>query len=386
MAVLVVMPKYGMTMKQGTVVKWLVDEGAHADAGTAIAEIMTAKITIVLEAPASGTLLKIVVGAGETVPVGTGLAVLGEQGEDISELLTTCGNDVAAAVGNGKAAAGERIPASPAARKLAEERGVVLSRVTGTGSGGRITLEDVLGVEAAGTATANARPVRKEIEYAGVRRAIGEHMAMSWTVAPKVTHHSSVDVSEMMAFRASLNRGRRDRDKISVTAILVKAVAAALDQMPQINATLDGDVIRMWQEVNVGVAMALPEGLIVPVVRDANKKGFNEVGREISAFGRKAARGRLVPDELTGGTFTVTNVGGYGSVDWFTPIINQPESAILGVGRIVQSVLAVDGSPVVRPTMGLSLSFDHRVIDGAPAASFLAMVIGLLTNPYAMVP
>ena len=156
--------------------------------------------------------------------------------------------------------------------------------------------------------------------------------------------------------------------------------------MPQINATLDGDVIRLWEQVNVGVAMALPEGLVVPVVRDANQKGFNEIGREIATFGRRAARSQLEPDELTGGTFTVTNIGSYGSVDWFTPIINQPESAILGVGRTVQSVVAVDGVPVVRPTMGLSLSFDHRVIDGAPAASFLALVMNLLKNPYAMIP
>jgi pyruvate dehydrogenase E2 component (dihydrolipoamide acetyltransferase) len=141
----------------------------------------------------------------------------------------------------------------------------------------------------------------------------------------------------------------------------------------------------VWHEINVGVAMALPDGLVVPVVRDADKKGFSDIGREISVFSRKATRDRLEPDDLAGGTFTVTNVGGYGSVDWFTPIINQPESAILGVGRIVQSVVAVDGSPVVRPTMGLSLSFDHRVIDGAPAATFLSLLMALVTNPYAMV-
>jgi pyruvate dehydrogenase E2 component (dihydrolipoamide acetyltransferase) len=358
------------------------------EAGTVVAEIMTEKVTNLLEAATSGTVLKIVVRKGEKAPVGAPIAVLGEPGEDISELLAASRGSAPAitAVAGGEAAASARISVSPAARALAEELGLDLSRVVGTGSGGRITRDDVRAAEAQGTAVADVRPVRREIEYAGMRRAIGEHMAMSWTVAPKVTHHGSVDVSEMMAFRARLNSGKKDRDKVSVTAIVVKTVAGALDKMPQINATLDGDVIHVWQEVNVGVAMALPEGLIVPVVRDANLKGFNEIGLEISAFGRQAARGRLAPDDLTGGTFTVTNVGGYGSVDWFTPIINQPESAILGVGRTVQSVVAVDGNPVVRPTMGLSLSFDHRVIDGAPAASFLAMVMGFLTNPYAMIP
>ena len=397
MAELVTMPKFGLTMKVGTIVKWLVPEGARVEAGWPIVEIMTEKITNQLEAPVGASLLRIVVDKGATVPVGTPIAILGEPDEDIAALLASCAKldslpasttgGLAPSAGRVAAAASPdgRISATPSARKLAEELGVDLSRVAGTGAGGRVTREDVLTADAVGAVAEGFRTVRKDIEYSGMRRAIGEHMAMSWTMAPKVTHHSTVDVSELMAFRACLNRGRKDREKLSVTAILVKAVAIALSKMPEVNATLDGDVIHVWHEINVGVAMALPDGLVVPVVRDADKKGFSDIGREISVFSRKATRDRLEPDDLTGGTFTVTNIGGYGSVDWFTPIINQPESAILGVGRIVQSVVAVDGSPVVRPTMGLSLSFDHRVIDGAPAATFLALLMALIANPYAMV-
>jgi pyruvate dehydrogenase E2 component (dihydrolipoamide acetyltransferase) len=385
MAELVSMPKFGLTMKQGTVVRWLVEEGASVAAGTPIVEIMTEKITNQLDAPAGGTLLRILVPKGEKAPVGAPIAVLGEPGEDISALLESAFGGDGAGGATAASSSGERLTASPAARKLAEELGVDLRMVKGTGAAGRITREDVLSAEAEGVGAADARAAREEIEYEGMRRAIGEHMAMSWTIAPKVTHHGSIDVSGMMAFRAMLNAGRKVKDKISVTAILVKAVATALESMPRLNATLDGNVIRLWDEINIGVAMALPEGLIVPVVRDANKKGFNTIGREIARFSRDAARNRLSPDDLVGGTFTVTNVGSYGSVDWFTPIINQPESAILGVGRTVDSVVVVDGSPAVRPTMGLSLSFDHRVIDGAPAAAFLALLMELLKNPYSMV-
>jgi pyruvate dehydrogenase E2 component (dihydrolipoamide acetyltransferase) len=387
MATVVTMPKLGLTMKQGTVVKWLVEEGATVAAGTPIAEIMTEKITSKVESTAAGVLLKVLVAKGEKAAVGAMLAVVGGLGEDISDLLTTGsdGQGVSAPAPVGSTPEGARIIASPAARKLAQELGLDLSRVIGTGSGGRISREDVLAAEEAGTAVAEGRAIREEIAYEGMRRAIGEHMAMSWTLAPKVTHHASLDVSELLSFRANLNRGRKDRDKVSVTALLVKAAATALTIMPQLNASLEGDSIRVWDDINVGVAMALPDGLIVPVVRNADRKGFNEIGREINGFARNAKRNRIQPDDLVGGTFTVTNLGGYGSVDWFTPIINQPESAILGVGRTVDRVVAVDGTPAVRPTMGLSLSFDHRVIDGAPAASFLALFMGLLTNPYRMV-
>jgi pyruvate dehydrogenase E2 component (dihydrolipoamide acetyltransferase) len=403
MASLVTMPKLGLTMKVGSVAQWKVAEGASVKAGTVIAEIMTEKITSQLEAPAAGVLLKVVVGKGIKVPIGTALAVIGDVGEDISEMLAAAaaaaGPAIPAAAG-GAAPAGGRVVASPVARKLAQELGLDIAWVTGTGPDGRISKEDVLAAQAAGvtgppSVEAGAgwsgdedgalKTPAETLEYGGIRRVIGEHMAMSWTVAPKVTQHVRVDVSSLLAFRDALNQGRREKDKVSLTALLVKATGTALRRRPRLNATLDGDTITLWQQVNVGVAVALPDGLIVPVVRDADAKGFGQISKEVKDLAARARRGRLLPDEAAGGTFTITNLGGYGSVDFFTPIINQPESAILGVGRVTDEVLAVAGVPTVRPAVGLSLSFDHRVVDGGPAAEFLAVLVGLLTNPMSMV-
>ncbi len=403
MASLVTMPKLGLTMKVGSVAQWKMAEGARVQAGMVIAEIMTEKITSQLEAPAAGVLLKIVVAKGVKVPIGTPLAVIGDAGEDIGDVLAAAAAAVPAPTMGGAAGmtlGGERVVASPAARKLAEELGLDVAWVTGTGSGGRISKEDVLAAHAAGVTGPPRAPAgagwsadddgavktpADVLEYGGMRRIIGEHMAVSWTVAPKVTQHVRVDVSGLHAFRDALNQGRREKDKVSLTALLVKATALALRRRPRLNATLEGDTITLWQEVNVGVAVALPDGLIVPVVRDADTKGFGQISKEVKDLATRARRGRLSPDEVAGGTFTITNLGGYGSVDFFTPIINQPESAILGVGRVTDEVLAVAGVPTVRPAMGLSLSFDHRVVDGGPAAEFLAVLVGLLTNPMSMV-
>jgi pyruvate dehydrogenase E2 component (dihydrolipoamide acetyltransferase) len=400
MATVVSMPKLGLTMKHGTLVKWLVEEGASVKAGAEIADIMTEKIASRVAAPAAGILLKIVVAKGVKVPVGATLAVVGEAGEDIGALLAGDGGAAAepaleraaaapAAARGAKAdagAAGPRVSASPRARSLAAEKGVDLAGVAGTGPGGRITQQDVLDAAERGVDAQVIRPVLREIEYAGMRRMIGEHMATSWTIAPKVTHHVRVDASALLRFREGLNRGRPERAKISVTAVLTKAVASALARHPALNATLEGDTIKVWQDINVGVAMALPDGLIVPVVRNADAKGFTQIAAEIADFAKRAKRSGLVPEEVSGGTFTITNVGQFGSVDWFTPIINQPESAILGVGRIVDDVLAIDGAPAVRPAIGLSLSFDHRVVDGAPAAEFLRTLIDLIDDPMSLVP
>lgn len=392
MAAVVIMPKLGLTMKNGTVAQWKVLEGARVTAGAVIVEIMTEKITSQVEAPASGILLKIVVGKGVKVPIGATLAVIGAEGEDIAELLLASPNGHAGfdggtarvAAAGGRAPTGGKVIASPAARKLADELGIDLSRVAGTGPGGRITKEDVEAWEDE-AGDDEGKVIRELVDYAGMRRAIGENMAMSWTVAPTVTQQVRVEVSALQEFRAALNRGKREKDKVSVTAVLVKAVAVALERMPRMNATLDGDQIKVWQDINIGVAMALPDGLIVPVVKSANTKGFQQIAAEIRDFGLRAKRLRLSPDDVAGGTFTITNVGGYGSVDWFTPIINQPESAILGVGRIVDDVVAFNGQPVVRPTMGLSLSFDHRVIDGAPAAQYLRILLDMIANPMGLI-
>ncbi|MDI9467763.1 MAG: dihydrolipoamide acetyltransferase family protein [Bacillota bacterium] len=384
MATAISMPKMGLSMKTGTVGKWLKNEGDAVKKGEPVVEVMTEKITNKVEAPADGILLKIVAPKGTKLPVGGLMGVIGEAGEDISALLAGAGAPAAAEASAAPAgqAAGQRVKISPAAKKLAEENGIDYTRITGTGSDGRITKEDVEKAIVEGVGAADDRPTLEVIPYEGMRRAIGDNMAHSWSIAPKVTHHVSVDISNLLALRKTLNNGVKDKDKISITDLLVKAVARALEIKPNINVTLDGDEIKVLKDINIGVAVALDDGLIVPVVRNANKKSLAEVSKEVKDLAKRARRNKLEPDEMVGGTFTITNVGAWGSVDWFTPIINQPESAILGVGRTMDRPVVVDGQIVVRPMMGLSLSFDHRVIDGAPAAEFLAVLLELIEQPY----
>ncbi|MGI5920855.1 MAG: dihydrolipoamide acetyltransferase family protein [Syntrophomonadaceae bacterium] len=335
MATAITMPKMGLSMKSGTVGKWLVNEGDTVKKGDPVAEIMTDKITNKCEATADGVLLKIVAPKGTKLPLYGLMGVIGEPGEDISEIL-----------------AGAETPAD--APKAA----------SGDAAGGGDTRETI-----------------KVIPYEGMRKAIGDNMINSWTTAAKVTHNVDVDMSAMMALRKSINAGVSDKEKVSITALLVKAIAKALTLRTNINVTLDGEEIKVLKDINIGVAVALDDGLIVPVVRNADKKSVYEVNAEIKDLAKRGKKNKLDPDELSGGSFTITNVGMYNSVDSFTPIINQPETGIMGVCRTVERPVVVDGQIVIRPMMGLSFSFDHRVIDGAPAAEFLAVLIDLIENP-----
>lgn len=390
MATTINMPKMGLSMKTGTVVKWLKNEGDAVKKGEPVAEVMTEKITNTVEAPADGILLKIVAEKKAKLPINGLMGIIGEPGEDISALLAQAGAPAAApaaAKPGGSAVTvpvtdGVRVKISPAARKLAEENGIDYTRITGTGPEGRIIREDVERAIAEGVGGGDDRPTLEVLPYEGMRRAVGENMLNSWTVAPKVTHHTSVDLSRLLALRKDINNGVKDRDKVSITDLLVKAVAKALVLKPKINVTLDGEEIKVLKDINIGVAVALSDGLVVPVVRNADQKNLYQVSKEIKDLAKRARKNKLEPDEMTGGSFTITNIGAYGSVDWFTPIINQPESAILGVGRTVERPVVVDGQIAIRPLMGLSLSFDHRVIDGAPAAEFLGVLIDLIENPH----
>jgi len=436
MATAIVMPKLGLTMTAGAVTLWLVDEGQHVAVGDIVVEITTEKITYQVEASVSGVLLKIVVEEGDDIPIGTLIGVIGAAGDDISGLLAggaappqggeSTGTPspthaptvppgappqlAATAAGDAPGVPSGRVLASPAARKLAVELRVDLANVSGSGPGMRITTEDVtaaaergaaaeLGAPAATPGLTHAAPpleaaarqtlaaggwpsrtVRRTVAYTGVRRTIGEHMVASRNASPTVTHHVRADVHELMEALSRFNEGRPAEESISITAAIVKAVAAAIESEPAINATLTDDVISVWEAIDIGVAVAVPDGLIVPVIRDANAKGAVQIARELRHLARRAREGGLLPDETTGGTFTVTSLGGYGSVDWFTPIINQPEAAILGVGRVIDEVVAVNRSIVVRHTVGLSLTFDHRIVDGAPAAGFLKVLLARLED------
>jgi pyruvate/2-oxoglutarate dehydrogenase complex dihydrolipoamide acyltransferase (E2) component len=286
--------------------------------------------------------------------------------------------------------------ASPAARRLARELAVELSGLRGSGPGGRIIERDV---QAAHAAPALARPTAsppaaaasvpaaatagRTIALAGMRRVIADRMLHSQTTNATVTVTLEADMHEATNLRQQLIGEWEAREGVRITFgdVIVKSVARALVEHPRLNASLRDDQIVQHADVHVGVAVALDDGLIVPVVRHADRKSLLEIGRETKDLGERARAGRLGIPEVTGGTFTVTNLGTYG-VDAFTPIINPPECAILGVGKIAQKPVARDGVVVIRPTMCLSLTFDHRVVDGAPAALFLRRVQEILEKPY----
>jgi pyruvate dehydrogenase E2 component (dihydrolipoamide acetyltransferase) len=382
MATVIAMPKLGLSMKTGTVGKWLKKEGDAVKKGEAIVEVMTEKITNKVEAPADGTLLKIVSQKGAKLPVGGLMGVIGEAGEDISAALSSAGAPAEAGAAAAAPAPGGKVKISPAARKLAEENGIDYSRITGTGPEGRITREDVENAIANGVGPADDREALEVQPYEGMRKAIGDNMANSWTIAPKVTHMVDVDMTGMLALRKSVNEGLSDKEKVSVTALLIKAIARAIEIKPRVNSILDGDQVKTLKEINIGMAVALDDGLIVPPIRNANTKKLSEVNKEVKDLAKRGRKNKLNPDEMVGSTFTITNVGAYNSVDHFTPIINQPEVAILGIGRTIEKPVVVNGQIVIRPMMGLSLAFDHRVVDGAPAAEYLAVLIDLIEHPH----
>lgn len=397
-----VMPKLGLSMTKATITEWFKNEGDSVAKNDDTLEIETEKLTYPVPAPTSGVVLKIVAPAGTTVPVGGTIAYIGDPGEQIPVTSAAAASPQADAATPDTPApvavdaptpqvGAERIKIAPAAKVLAQKLGVDWSLVTGTGPGGRITKEDIEAYHQAPAApSAQALPASDQtapqsfdvVNVSATRRTIAEKMTESWHVAPMVSSHVKADIENLVTLRQSLNTGLREgQAKLTLTDLLVKVMAKAITLMPMINATLSGDTIKIGKNVNIGVAMALDSGLIVPVVRDANKKDVFTISREIRALNEKAKSNSLAEEDITGGTFTITNLGSYGSVDFFTPIINQPESAILGVGTARKEAVVVDDMVTVRWQMGLSLTYDHRVIDGAPAAEFMAIILDLLQNP-----
>ena len=406
MASEILMPKLGLTMKTGTLVKWLKEEGDRVVSGDPLFEVETEKLTNTIEALADGVILKKTAVQGEKYAVGAVLGYIGEPGEACGEGTVEDDSESAGAsaetesVPAAKAAApaaerpaGGRIFISPVARKLAEKRGIDISKVKGTGPNGRIIKADienyVAPAEPAAVAAAAAElPVMEAEEgdqilpYSGMRKAIGDNMYRTWMTVPMVTHNVAVDASALMAFRKSLNAGVVEKaDKVSVNDIIMKITAAALTKMPIINSSLCDKGIIIHKKINLGMATAVDNGLLVPVVHDADKKGLLTVSRECKELAGKARSGGLGYEDMTGATFTVSNLGGYGSVDSFSPIINLPQAAILGVGRAVDTVVPDGDGFAVHPMMTFSFTYDHRIIDGAVAAEFMKIFMDLFTNP-----
>ncbi len=448
MARVVILPKLGQTMEEGTIVAWLVNEGDAVNRGDILFEVESDKAVLEVESSQKGTLLKILVGADATVPVLTPVAVIGEPGEDISTLLAEPGGGGAAPAAPEPEAAVETVPAervasaviaepapagrivaSPRARKLAGEKGVDLARVAGSGPEGRIIEADVLawlaaqpaatplaqrlaaregvalaGITPSGTrvtagevAAAAARPAAPAVAAApvaaaatdeitpmrGVRAIIAERMATSSHTTAAITEHSEVDATAFVAMRESLRDALKGELGFNVgyNDLLGVIVARCLVEFPYMNVQLTPEGIRQMPAVNIGLAVDSERGLLVPVVRNAPALGIREFARTFRELVERARVGKSSPDELTGGTFTITNLGMFG-VDMFTPIINLPECAILGVGRIRPVPAVVDGQVVVRQKMWLSLTADHRLVDGGPAARFLQGIARYIEAPY----
>jgi len=321
----------------------------------------------------------------------TGITGTGPDGritrEDIEKAIAAP-TAIPTAAGGGEA----RIRISPAARKLAEEHALDIAGITGTGPGGRITREDIEKAIAAPTAApAAAAPtgavgekrVKQAIPLRGMRGAIAEHMHRSLSVSAQLTAMGEIDMAQMVKLRKDLVEQESVLGtRITYTDLLVFALARALKETPLVNSSLIDNEIKVWEDINIGVAVALEEGLIVPVVRAADKKSLKEISQTVKTLAEKAREGKLVAEEITGGTFTLSNLGAVGAGYRFeTVIINQPESAILGTGAITERAVVRDGQIVIRPIMTYYLTYDHRVVDGAVAARFMASLIKLLESP-----
>jgi pyruvate dehydrogenase E2 component (dihydrolipoamide acetyltransferase) len=444
MATRIDMPQLGLTMEKGTILQWLKTEGEKLEKGQPVVLIQTEKVEYEVEAPAAGTLLKVAAKEGAELPVGGLMGILGQPGEDVSGLLGTESREPgaesreeatamqsrepraerrepamesheprAASREAGEAApvraAGERVKISPVAKKLAQDHGIDIATLVGTGPEGRIVREDVeqaiatksrepraasraWGPESreAGTESREPRAASREgregfpesIPLTGIRKAIFDRMGQSWREAARVTLFADADMSEIATLRREKGGEweRRFGIKPSYSDLIHMAVARALREEPRINCRLDGQAVRIRKEVNLAFAVDLGEGLVAAVIKDADRKSLGDLAKAARDLAERARSGRLTPDDMADGTFTVTNLGVFG-VESFTPIINPPQAGILGVGKILEKPVVRGTGIHIRPMMTLSLVFDHRLIDGAPAAKFLAKVKELLEEP-----
>ena len=441
MATELLMPKLGLTMTEGTIDEWKKKVGEPVAKGEIIYSVATDKLTNDVEADVDGILLAIAVPEGETVPCKTVVGWVGAAGEAVpstaaapAETKAATESSPAAAVQTDAAAGrtarpvGQYVPATPYAKKLAREKGIDLAAVPATGYRGVVVSRDVEGfvpaaATAAGAAAVKASPLaekvaadlgidladvkaahgrvlaedllryiaatrekadgetadaREEVKaMSGMRKAIAKNMQNSHMTSPTVTFNLGIDMTEMKHYREQL---KAKEIKVSYTDLLVKFVAKALTEFPLLNCSVQDNKIIYKHYVNMGVAVALDNGLVVPNIVDADKKSLTEISAEVKEMARLAREGKLPPEKLSGGTFTITNLGMYG-IESFSPIINQPEVAILGVNTMEDKVVVRNGEICIRPIMNLSLTADHRVVDGSVAAQFLQRVKSLMENP-----
>lgn len=432
MAYEVKMPKFGETMTEGTILNWIVEEGDQIEKEDPLFEIETDKASLEVEAEEAGILAKILVKENESAAIGDVVAVIAEEGEDISSLDfdSESSKESSTEVSPEKAekedektekvirTEGEKIKASPAAKRLAAEkdldlseispaegrdaileadvsnyiknkmpqatpvaekkaaaRGIDISSLEGTGAGGRVQSSDL------DSYNAQDSEADQEIPFTGLRKIISKRMTQSFQEVPQVTTTVKVDMKEIKELREEIKQ--ISEEHISYTDILVLVVSRMLRKYPMINAHISQDSMIVKSNINIGIAVDVPDGLVVPVIKNAARKGLEELAKERKILVGKAREGKLNNDDLSGGTFTITNLGGF-ETEIFTPIINQPEAAILGVGQISDEVVPVDGEVKIRPMLWLSMAYDHRAVDGAPAAEFLQKIKKSLENPISL--
>jgi pyruvate dehydrogenase E2 component (dihydrolipoamide acetyltransferase) len=427
----VIMPKMGDAMEEGTVIKWLKAEGDMVAKDEPLVEIETDKATLELTAEYAGTLSKRIAGEGESVAIGKPIATITGEGEtaepatepEAAPAPKQQAQAAPAQVASKQEAApaapaaqepaeepapngsGERIKASPLARRIAQEHDIDLRQVRGSGPGGRIVREDVEAalkqpqtaaaapsapVEPASPAASTPTAVSpvgagdRQVPLTRMRNAIAKQMVLSKTTIPHFYVSVEVDMTEALAWRKRLNEAAAaDGYKITVNDMIVKASGLALAKFPNLNSSFGGDHVIMHDEINVSIAVALKEGLIAPVVRGVDKKSLGTVAREANDLVSRAREGKVTPAEYSGGTFTVSNLGPFG-VETFIAIVTAPQAAALAVGSSTQKAVVVNGELVIRDRMNVTLSADHRLTDGAEGARFVSEVRRLLENPLAL--
>ena len=392
-------PDVGEGIHEGTLVKWLVKEGEQVEADQNIAEVETDKAVVEIPSPKKGTLLRIYHKEGETITVGEILAVIGEKGEKVADkplesrkhytgsivgFVPEKAEDIDTKKKKASPEAYESVAAVPAARKLAKDKGISLAVIKGTGPGGIITVRDVE------SASGSKAKVSKKydifgyvdrIPLKGIRKITAEKMIQAVRNAALVTHHDHVDVTELAELRKK-EKDKAAKQGVNLTYLpfIIKAAIEAIKKHPHVASSVEEDEIIVKKYYNIGVAVDTPEGLMVPVVKGADKKSLYDISKEIENFVEKAKTRKIDLMDLKGGVFTITNIGVIGST-YFTPIINYPETCILGTGRIEDQARVLDGKIVVRKVMPISFTYDHRVLDGAEAARFMNDLRALLENP-----
>lgn len=413
------MPKLSDTMTEGTLISWNVSVGDEIEIGDVIAEIETDKASMEMEAFDEGVLTEILVEAGQKVPVGTTLATLAEDGEDASTPASVISSDtpevkvtavdaattsapVSAASVPATSADGSRLKVSPLAKKIAAEKNVDLTSIVGSGPGGRIVAADVEGAKGSSVGVAPVKnavspavtpaainPVvsgeDKVIPLGGMRKIIAERLLTSKQTIPHFYLHVEVDAAPLMALRKQVNAQAEQThgNKFTFNDFVVKAMINACEKVPAVNASFNGDSIVQFSNVGVSVAIAVEDGLVTPVVKNAQDKSMLEISQEIKGMAVRARDKKLAPNEFDGGTITISNLGAWG-IDSFDAIVNPPQAAIVSVGGIIEKPVVKNGEVVPGVRMNIGLSCDHRVVDGAVAATYLNEVKNLLEKPSLM--